>query len=93
MSFCFKQYNRIYYKRNGSFPNVHYDDADIQSAQNIEYELSENQSHYVDLNYLLNIIKSNEQNISDHSLVCEYLYYFPQLTIKNSGYDDITMLC
>lgn len=92
MSFRFMQYNRVYYKRNGLFPNVHYDDADIQTAQNIEYELSENQSHFVDLNYLINIIKSNEQNISDHSLVCECLYYFPQLTIKNSGYDDINML-
>lgn len=92
MSFCFEQYNNIYYKRNGSFPNVHYEDADLQSAQNIEFELSENQSHFVDLNYLIHIIKSNDQNISNHSLVREYLYYFPQLIIKNSDYDNMDML-
>lgn len=92
MSFCFKQYNNIYYKRNGSFPNVHYSDANLQSVQNIEYELSENQSHFVDLNYLIHIIKSNNQYISNHSLICEYLYYFPQLIIKNSNYDNMDML-
>ena len=49
-------------------------------------------THFVDLDYLINIIKSNEQNISDHSLVCEYLYYFPQLIINNPDYNDVNML-
>lgn len=92
MSFCFRRASDIYYGRHTSFPNVRYSDADIQSAQNIEYEISENQSRFIDLNYLIRIIKSNNQNISNSSLVHEYLYYFPQLSIKNSDYNDMNML-